>query len=241
MRRSLAAFVVGAACLGGITNVHAQVEMGGALGVPDLSNYQLEGMEPLPITGLHAIQANGELMFVSTSGRFVFSGQMTDLWTGATIDTLEQAADVTQRIDLDRLSLTPDRLNSVSFGEGETDITLFTDPLCDHCNSLIEDLRPYGDDFSFHLVVVPTLGEESHQMASHLSCAQDRSDQLSALLNHELLTLPSEEGCTSERYEMTLVAAQLLSVDGVPFLIHDDGRIFRGRPDDISAWLEGDI
>ena len=235
MRRLFAALTLGGAAVFSATAAYAQ-EM--PLGVPDLSQYQLEGMEPLPVKGLSAIQANGQLMFVSTSGRFILSGQMYDLWTGETIDSLQAAADVSQRVDLEKMMLTPDRLNSISFGEGEADITLFTDPLCDHCNELIEDLKPYREDFTFHLVVVPALGEDSHEMASHLSCATNRETQLDALLSQSLLSLPTDPDCTSERYEMSLVAGQLLSVDGVPFLIHDDGRIHRGRPDDLADWLQ---
>ncbi len=39
--------------------------------------------------------------------------------------------------------------------------------------------------------------------------------------------------------QRTLVTAQILGIQGVPFIVANDGRISRGRPYDLSAWLEG--
>ncbi|MCA2453739.1 DsbC family protein, partial [Vibrio alginolyticus] len=48
-----------------------------------------------------------------------------------------------------------------------------------------------------------------------------------------------DDACNLEPMQRTLVTAQILGIQGVPFIVANDGRISRGRPYDLSAWLEG--
>ncbi len=53
-------------------------------------------------------------------------------------------------------------------------------------------------------------------------------------------TLPSEidSKCDREPVQRAMVTAKLFGIDGVPFLIAPDGRIFKGAPDSLADWLE---
>ena len=199
----------------------------------------IEAAVPLPITGMTAINRDGQIHYVSKNGRFVLTGQMYDLWYGEFVDSIEQMKDLGSRIDLKKMGLDPASLNSVSFGTGSKQVVMFTDPLCSYCHALANDLKAFENEYTVHLVVIPALGEKSNELASKVSCALDKDEALAAVLNGTLDTLPLQENCDQTTYQSTLVASQVLDINGVPFLIADDGRVARGRPSDLGQWLKG--
>lgn len=195
---------------------------------------------PLPINGMSAIDNAGQVVYASSNGRFVFIGQMYDLWKGSSLNSMEDIQQAATRIYLDGLQLHPSDLNTVTFGNGPIDITIFTDPLCEHCHALANEAKAYQDDYTFYLVVVPALSDESERLSKRIHCAQDPSQATDALLNGTIDLLATRENCDLEGYDKTLLAAEILGVDGVPFLIHQDGRVNRGRPQHLEQWLRGD-
>lgn len=206
----------------------------------DIEHMDIRRIIPLPLDGMSAIDNAGQVMYASSNGRFVFIGQLYDLWKGTSLDTMEEIEQATSRIYLEGLRLHPQDLTSTSIGSGPTDITFFTDPLCEHCHALAHEAKAYGDDYTFHLVVVPALGDKSHELAQHLYCAKDPTKGAEALLNGTIDLLISRNGCDMSGYEKRLLAAEILGVDGVPFLIHADGRVNRGRPQHLETWLTGE-
>ncbi|TFT44863.1 DsbC family protein, partial [Proteus mirabilis] len=67
----------------------------------------------------------------------------------------------------------------------------------------------------------------------------DKKAATDALLNGRISNLEQDDTCNLEPMQRTLVTAQILGIQGVPFIVANDGRISRGRPYDLSAWLEG--
>ena len=81
-------------------------------------------IEPLPSTGLLRVQsADGSVVYMSTDRRFIFRGEMTDLWTGA--DTAQGLP--SNQVDLDRNGVSIDRI-SLALGSGPQPITAFVSP-----------------------------------------------------------------------------------------------------------------
>ncbi|AJY53120.1 DsbC family protein [Halomonas sp. KO116] len=204
-----------------------------------LEHMDIRQIIPMPINGLSAIDNAGQVMYASSNGRFVFIGQMYDLWKGGALETMEEIEQASTRIYLDGLQLHPRDLNTVTIGNGPIDITIFTDPLCEHCHALAHEAKAYSDDYTFYFVVVPALGDESHELAQRLHCAENPSEGAEALLNGTINLLATRENCDLEGYEKTLLASEVLGVNGVPFLIHQDGRVNRGRPQHLDQWLQG--
>lgn len=227
--------------------------LGGALALPALASDQpvnleglnitaenINGVVELPIKGMNAVDHDGQIVFISDNGRFVLTGQMYDIWYGSFIDSMAEIKDIGSRIDLARMGLKPEALNTVSFGTGKKEVVMFTDPLCGYCHALSHDLKALSKEYTVHLIVIPALGEESNRLAQRVACAKDEDEARDALLNGTLETLPTQEKCDLSVYKKTLVAAELIDVNGVPFVIADDGRVSRGRPGNLKAWLKGD-
>lgn len=204
-----------------------------------LEHMDVREIIPLPIQGMSAIDNAGQVVYASSNGRFVFIGQMYDLWKGTSLNSMRDIEQAATRIYLDGLQLHPRDLNTVTLGHGPTDITIFTDPLCDHCHALAEEAKAYVDDYTFYFVVVPALSDESDVLAKRIYCAQDSTQTTAALMNGTIELLAQRAECDMEGYERTLLAAEVLGVDAVPFLIHQDGRVNRGRPQHLEQWLTG--
>lgn len=204
-----------------------------------LQHMDVREIIPLPIQGMSAIDNAGQVVYASSNGRFVFIGQMYDLWKGTSLNSMRDIEQAATRIYLDGLQLHPRDLNTVTLGHGPIDITVFTDPLCDHCHALAEEAKAHVEEYTFYFVVVPALSNASEGLAKRIHCASDASQTTTALLNGTIELLAQREDCDMEGYEKTLLAADVLGVDGVPFLIHQDGRVSRGRPQHLSRWLTG--
>lgn len=211
-----------------------------ALELLDIEGAKIDSIVEMPISGMSAVESDGQILYVSDNGRFVLTGQMYDLWYKSPIDSMRQVRDVATRIDMERMGFEPGALNTVTMGSGDKEVVMFTDPLCEHCHALAHEAKAFTDEYTFNFIVVPALGDESNHLAKRVACAADERQALDALLNGTLETLPTREDCDFETYDMTLLAAQVMEVDGVPFLISDDGRVSRGRPQDFADWLGGE-
>jgi thiol:disulfide interchange protein DsbC len=208
----------------------------------DLSNpknTKLDAIVELPIKSLKAVEANGEILFMSENGRFVLRGQLYDIWYKDTVDTIPEIEDAATRIRFDRMGANLDDYNTLTVGSGKREVVAFVDPQCSICHKLMEDARALGKRYTFKFVVVPALGDESDQLSRKVYCAQDRSVALDAFMNKTLATLPQKADCDTAKYDMTLMMAHLLNVRGVPFVVAPDGRYSQGRPRELNNWLEG--
>ena len=91
------------------------------------------------------------------------------------------------------------------------------------------------------LVPLPVLGESSQQAVLAIDCLSttDPEQARRALLgglDARSLPLP-KDGCGQAEAQRALIAAQILGVQGTPYLIAPDGRLRQGLPEDLGAWL----
>lgn len=196
----------------------------------------------LPIDRLVAIKADDQLLFVSDNGRYVFSGRAHDLWYDMALTDMASIDTSATTLSFERLDIDPATLNTLSIGAGnpESPITVFIDPLCEDCLRYIDTAQSLVDQYSFHFVLVPALGEASNQAAYHFACRDDSvsdTEALTALLDKRLGDLPAEPECDSDVYRSTLLLADMLKIDGVPYSVSAEGRVLRGTPGNLREWF----
>jgi thiol:disulfide interchange protein DsbC len=202
----------------------------------------IQGIQRLPVAGVQMVEVGERVLFVSSNGRYVFTGPAWDLWHGAKLESLEQGARLAERIDLKRLGLDPATLGALDLGSGEGEVVVFLDPRCPHCRSLLEKLPGLAERYRFRLVPLPVLGPDSEASVVRLDCLgeKDQAAAREALLTGIFDQIPAPEGsCGQAPAQHALVTAQLLGIAGVPYLIAADGRVQQGVPADLEAWLEG--
>jgi thiol:disulfide interchange protein DsbC len=243
------------ALLLGAAPVGARPPAAPPLAVPDLATAppseirgvlkELEGRKRLPLSGLSLVEVKDRLVLVSDTGRFAVVGdfRLLDLWSGADIKTLADA-DKIDRLDLKRIGIKPADLTQFEYGQGKHHVTVFVDPWCAHCHDLIGQMAPLLDQYTFHLVAVPVLGDKSVPAAKQLACEPDKAKALRALLDQNYGGLPAPAtlgGCDLGTLQKTLITARLLGIDGVPYLILPSTRTRRGGTRHLLELLENDL
>lgn len=199
----------------------------------------IKHMTRLPVGGIQAVETtDGRLLFITDNGRYLIRGTVMDLWHGAELTSYQQAETLAGRIDLQRLKLDAADLGAINDGTGR-DVIVFVDPQCAHCRALYQDLPALTDRFRFRLIPLPlSAPSQSVVLALHCLAATDPAAALKALLAQDD-QLPTPTGaCGQQTAQRTLVTAQILGIQGTPFLIAPDGRMHQGQPSDLAAWLE---
>ncbi|ECU8224391.1 MULTISPECIES: DsbC family protein [Enterobacterales] len=208
------------------------------LEITDPRAAKIEDIVKLPIKEVRAVQSDGQIMFLSENGRFVISGQIYDLWSKKPLNTMSQMRDAAERIHFKSMGMDVDTLNTISVGRGDKEVVVFVDPLCTVCHKLMDESTSLVDEYTFKFVVIPALGAESNRLAKGLFCAKDKTNALDAFMNNTLASLPSKKTCDLSQYDQTLLTAHLIGIEGVPFVVAQDGRVSKGRPKNLKSWLE---
>lgn len=202
----------------------------------------LKVSSPLPVRTLIAIEANGNLVMMSENQRFIFKGQVYDLFNG--MKELKTADDIKKyalSIDYKRLGLDPETLNSARIGTGPLQVVIYADPLSDTTHELMEEAitLPDLENYSFYFVIIPGLTGDSEEAALKFYCArQEGNEEAGNLLYGQKLDTLFQTECNPDVWDRTMSAAFYTGVDVVPFLIGSDGRISRGVPSEgFREWL----
>lgn len=198
-------------------------------------------MIELPGGSWRAVRASGgeALYFMSGNGRWVVRGRAYDLWAGKELPDFEAVRTSTRTVAFSGLGDLWAELDPIAFGRGETEIIVFADPLCPHCEALIRRLQALAADYRVLVLQIPLLGAESGRIVQALHCAADREAARAALLAGDPgLGLQRRDTCDLGPLQRRLVTAQLIGVRGVPFMIHGKtGRFIEGAPEDLARWL----
>jgi thiol:disulfide interchange protein DsbC len=208
----------------------------------------IEASVQLPGSGVQMLELADRVVYIAGNGRYVFTGAAWDLWHGEPLDSVAQATALAARVNLERLALDPVELGAFTLGmvaadaqtgqQGRAPLWVFVDPRCADCRALLKALDASGD--LAHVVVLPIGGEDSLEAATRLRCAPSAETAWSALLEQSWSQLPEQTAdCDTQSLVRALITARLLGIDTVPTLIAPDGRLQRGSPADLSAWLAG--
>ena len=211
-----------------------------------LMSVKIDGMQDLPITGLKMIKTGDKVVFMSSNGRFaLYGGKLLDVWTQQEIKDLPDIDRIANRIDLSRMKLNIDDLGPITIGHGKDNVLIIIDPRCPYCGKVMKDLQALQDRYTFKLVMVPILGQESQNVVVQLACLQATGDKKvqdsvrERLLKQDFSGLPTENPtqCNKEPLQRAIVTAKLFGLPGVPFLIAPDGRTHSGAPEVLADWL----
>ena len=195
----------------------------------------------LPGTGVQMVELADRVVYIAGHGRYLFTGPAWDLWHGARLDSVAQATELAGRINMDRMALDPAELGAFPVGEleGAAPVWGFVDPLCADCQALLHALQESGT--AAQVVLLPLAGKAALDTALRLVCAPSRGAAWSALLAQDWATLPEPAAdCDPQPLVRALITGRLLGIDAVPTLIAPDGRLHRGAPADLTAWLAGE-
>lgn len=214
-------------------------------------------MVKLPIEGPLFMRetSSGAIVIVSQDGRFVMPGRLVDRQEDHTIITsIKQAqeafgeAPVSTRSGPDTSSelITGDgfpnteKLLSFTVGSGPKTAYMWVDPLCPYCHSVIKMQEELTEEFTFHNLIVPLLGERSERATQALSCMPE--DQRHAAMKKNQYS-DVTESCDSKSLANSQRLATVMQVDSVPTIISPARQIVTGAPqtvDQLANFLRGE-
>lgn len=198
----------------------------------------IDAIESLPMGNIKAIETNGEIVFASQNGRFVIRGQLHDSWQRKKLESMNDIVYATSHIDIKSLGLKPDNLNALTIRGGDKEVYAFVDPQCQHCKFFIKEAKSKIEQYTFHIVVVPALGDESDKLSRKVFCAANKDNAIDAMIKNQINSLDQKKNCDMKLYDYTLMIAALFEFKSVPFFIAPDYRYRVGAGTELWDWLE---
>jgi hypothetical protein len=191
----------------------------------------------LPIAGLDRIvQPDGSVIYLSTDRRFVFRGEMTDLWTGDDVGITTP----TQRVDLARNGVRPEAI-SIAIGSAGPWLTAFVAPECAPCVELVRDALRLASSRQarFRVVLLDSSAPGAH--ANRLVwCAKDTSEALrSVYLEGKAPKTFARPGDACDQFGLYQAkeAAKLFGIGQLPLVVDASGVGHVGLPESLESLL----
>lgn len=209
-----------------------------------LGGHEIGERHELPTAGgITAIEVDGKLYVLSANGRYLFDGTLRDLWhNGRVIGSMADVKRYALRLDLDALGIDFSRLVSVDLGGSGKQVTVFIAPGCPSCKQALDTLAKMPQRYTVRVVIVPRPGGVAAVHQVDCTKNPERRRELA-------ITLPppkAGEGApvcegSQARLTSTLLTAQLIGVDRVPFIVAPDGRVSKGMPTTttLAGFLDG--
>ena len=200
------------------------------------ADQKIQKILPLPITGMKVISSRAGIIFISDNGRFAFKGKLYDIWNGDQYQTIEEIETHAFKVDLDKMRIDVDTLNTVTLGQGSKQAVIFVDPLCPYCHELVRQALLLQDEYTFKIVFIGLLGSDSDRLVQRVACAKRSEDVLPAMLS-ETLDRIETASCDYNRVEKTTVTGNVLGIRTVPYLLSPNGTTRDRTTRDLRAWL----
>lgn len=188
-----------------------------------------------PVAGILQVQIQGDIVYTSSDGRYLFQGRLVDLDTRA--DLTEQAKAV-QRLELMKGI---DESKQIAFEPEDPDyeLVVFTDIDCGYCRKLHAQMAEYNEQgIGIRYMSFPRAGIGSNSYNKYVSvwCSDD---QRLALTEAKSGNDPDPLQCenpVAEQYQLGIA----MGVTGTPALLMNDGQLIPGYvpPDKLKARLE---
>ena len=176
-----------------------------------------------PIDGILQVQINGDIVYTSADGKYMFQGRVIDL------DTREDLTEAAKSGIRKELMANIDTSKQITFAppEPEYELMVFTDIDCGYCRKLHAQVEEYNKQgIAIHYMSFPRagIGSRSYEKAVAVWCS---SDQQNAMTQAKLGEEPDPDQCDNpiaEQYQLGIE----LGVTGTPALLTSTGQLIPG-------------
>lgn len=193
------------------------------------ANAQVDSIQPAAIPGFYQVIASGQMLYVSTDGKYMMHGDLIDL--GRHENVGDQAWSRFRREELAKVPLS-ERIVYAPAHPKYT-VTVFTDVNCGFCRALHEHIAAFNQaGIAVEYLAWPregvltTSGRPTPTYTEMVSvwCAKDRKAAFTAATDGHV---PSPTSCANPVKDQFNLGVKL-GVDGTPTIIAADGRVLGG-------------
>ena len=202
--------------------------------LPDF-DITLEGAKQLGDTGLYEVLMNGEVVYISTDGRYVFQGDVIELASRENLTDQRRQGISKAAIDglneADMIVYAPDKVQHT--------VTIFTDIDCGYCRKLHVQMDEYlklGIKVRYLAYPRGGLDSESYDKAVAVWCAADKPQALTDAKNGVAVAKGTCDSPVAAQYNL----GGRIGVSGTPAIFFEDGELVPGYipPAELKAMLE---
>lgn len=185
----------------------------------------------IPGTDLHVADINGQLVVVLPNKRFAVVGHLVDTLERKELRTLDDVK-AARRMKISSLGIDYNELAAVKYGKGPKEAVIFLDTECTNCTKMLQEVRSLGDDYTFHIVLMPLLSQASVTNAARVICADDQQAAINAIFTRGYDKLPKKAlQCAQSKLAATWGMSLALSIRAVPYIIAPNGETTLGLKD----------
>lgn len=216
-------FIVAVACAGCVS-----------VGYP---NSVAAGVDKLPITCLVRIDGpDSKAVYASCDRRFIFRGEMIDLWTGAA-PSYERG----QLFNLNRNDFKPDEFSFPYLSPETKASTAYVYAALDSKASVdylkaLREAPPTNTEV--RVVLVSSLNAASRKMNEDVWCSDDRAKATVAAIGKVELKGNHNPGCDTSGLMLAQASTYLFGISRLPLTVFSNGKSFYGIPNEISETYE---
>ena len=187
----------------------------------------VQGMHNLPLRSVQFVYTDdGNGYAVSGNGRFVFIGQVIDLWQQKEIKTLADAMN-TKRVPLAQIGYKKENMAVWNLGNKDIPVQgqIFVSPGCPYCKKLLSFIDENKDDYHFEIILTPngTGDPELAQETRRLWCAEDQEVAINDLIKGTSLADTERKDCDWKKVISAGLFFQAVEGQGVPIMFRADG------------------
>lgn len=212
-----------AVCLAAETKPDPRAEIARKL---PFGGVKAEELAATPVPGIYELRRGTEIAYVSSDGRYLFSGDLHDLKTNNNLTETRRTASRKQLL----ASLPESQMMIFGPQSAQYTVTVFTDVDCGYCRKLHSEIAEYnrlGIRVRYLFYPREGPGSEGWKTAEAIWCSPDRKDALTrAKRGEEIKAGSCGNSPVMRQYEL----GQTLGIHGTP-------GIFTAAGDYISGYL----
>ena len=198
---------------------------------PDLTKLQavLNGEKPTSVTpsalpGLFEVVIGGQVLYLSSDGRFVVQGEIIDLGSRANLTENRRGElrgkAIAAMNEKDMVVFAPE-------GTAKYTVTVFTDIDCGYCRKMHSQMADYNKEgIKIRYLLFPREGlhSESFNKAVSVWCADNRQEAMTKAKRGETVENKTCDNPVQAQYEL----GQNIGVRGTPSMVLDNGEMLPG-------------
>jgi len=183
----------------------------------------VQTLEPLENTDLYEALVDGEIVYFSKDGRYVFQGDIIDIESRQNITENKRRGLKKEEIDsfneADMIIFEPEKTKHT--------LTVFTDIDCGYCRKLHQQMSEYNAlGIKVRYMAFPRSGldSESFDKAVSVWCADDRKQAMTDAKSGSSIKVNSCDNPIKDHFE----AGRRLGITGTPALFLESGELLPG-------------
>lgn len=184
---------------------------------------KVEDIKPSPIAGIYEATANQQQVFVTTDGKYLFTGDLIDVGTRTNLSDQKRDRVVASAIG----KLGEDKMLVIGPKNPTHTVTVFTDVDCPYCSRFHKEvpaLNQAGIKVRYIFFPRAGLGSPSYKRAVAVWCAKNPAEAIGVAKSGGNLEMKTCDNPIAEHYRL----AQTLNIQGTPALILDNGTVVPG-------------